>query len=136
MLSPTTTQCKLVKWHVKEGLELPSYSLICDLETETLTKNQFENEADGISNSTSSQLELEIQEECHIIKLLCEEGDILSVGSPLAILGEDSEDPVPTASSMKEIQSIGDVYSQSKYRMAGWQAYVKSKSDPGQCGCS
>jgi hypothetical protein len=140
MLSPTTTQCKLVKWHVKEGMELPSYSLICDLETETLTKNQSLSASEtndlSSSSSSSSQLELEIQEECYILKLLCSEGEILSVGSPLAILGEDSSEPIPAQFSLKEIESIGDVYNQSQYRMAGWQAYVKSKNDPGQCGCS
>jgi pyruvate/2-oxoglutarate dehydrogenase complex dihydrolipoamide acyltransferase (E2) component len=126
-LSPTTSKCKLLKWYVKEGMTIstPAYSLVCEIETMTLTNSA--------STELASQLEIEIQEEFLVAKLLCQEGDVVSVGVPIAILVEDlTELPIQV-----DLKSIGeDAYDQSQYQMAGWQAYVKTKKDAGQCGCS
>jgi pyruvate/2-oxoglutarate dehydrogenase complex dihydrolipoamide acyltransferase (E2) component len=126
-LSPTTMKCKLLKWHVREGMKapLPAYSLVCEIETMTLTNSS--------SAEVASQLEIEIQEDFLVAKLLCQEGDEVSAGAPIAILVEDSTElPLQV-----DLGLIGDdAYTQSHYQMAGWQAYVKTKNDAGQCGCS
>lgn len=123
-LSPSNINCKLLKWHVKEGHEVKSYALVCEIETNTLQTTQ---------PNQNSIMEIEIQEDCYVQKLLCREGEILTVGKPIAILVEEKDE---LSIVTDDIKSISDVYNQSKYQMAGWQAYVKNKNDPGQCGCS
>lgn len=125
-LSPSINSCKLVKWYVKEDTTLSLYDLICEIETSSLTQTQNEFEI--------SKLDIEIQEECFIAKLLCKEGDIIKPGYPLAILVDNLNEK----HQLKHQFTIdGDIYNQTKYPMAGWQAYLKSQElkDRSSCGC-
>lgn len=125
-LSPSNIDCKLLKWHVKEGMEMEPYSLVCEIETKSLTTQ-------ATDENLTSRMEIEIQEDCVIQRLLCREGDVIKVGTPIAILVEDKGE---LTCATDDILLIPDIYEQTKYQMAGWQAYVKEKTDPGQCGCS
>ena len=85
-LSPTMTEGKLAKWHVKVGDEVKSGQVICEIETDKAT------------------MEVEAVDEGTVAKLLVEEGtEGVAVNTPICILageGEsaaDAETPAPTA---------------------------------------
>lgn len=127
-LSPSIKSCKLIKWYIKENIQLSLYDLICEIETTSLTQTQNEYEI--------TKLDLEIQEECLVGKLLYNEGDNILPGSPIAILVDNSNELEIIRDLNLKINEI-DVYNQSKYQMAGWQAYIKNKElkDSSSCGC-
>ncbi|MDO8973553.1 pyruvate dehydrogenase complex E1 component subunit beta [Reyranella sp.] len=84
-LSPTMTEGKLAKWHVKVGDEVKSGQVICEIETDKAT------------------MEVEAVDEGTVAKLLVEEGtEGVAVNTPICILageGEsaaDAETPAPT----------------------------------------
>ncbi len=122
-LSPTTQSCKLLKWYIKEGTKFSIYSILCEIETSNLTRVDTQQQ--------TTEMEIEIQEDGIIGQLFAKEGDILSVGSPLAIICDDEKE----YQKFSKISLTGDVYNQTKYPMAGWQAYVKQKNE-NSCGCS
>ena len=125
-LSPT--QClapvgtKLLKWHVQEHASLAQYALICEVETNALT--------DDGSNDVF-QLEVEIQQDCYIAKLLYEEGDYIKAGLPIAICCDEEEElesvTETVAEIIGEIKNI-DTYKQSLYSLAGFQSYTKTNT--------
>ncbi|TXL72216.1 pyruvate dehydrogenase complex dihydrolipoamide acetyltransferase [Vineibacter terrae] len=78
-LSPTMTEGKLAKWHVKEGDKITSGQVICEIETDKAT------------------MEVEAVDEGIIGKLLVAEGtEAVAVNAPIAILVEEGE-AVPAA---------------------------------------
>jgi len=123
-LSPTqidSSTTKLVRWHVEVGDVVPAYSLLCELETNSLTED---------SSSLPERLDIEIQEESVVVNLLCLEGDEAKPGVPIALLCED-EDDIEEAANIS-LDMGGDVYADPNLRMVGFQAYVKSTSP--SCG--
>ncbi|HEX2887765.1 pyruvate dehydrogenase complex dihydrolipoamide acetyltransferase [Vineibacter terrae] len=78
-LSPTMTEGKLAKWHVKEGDKITSGQVICEIETDKAT------------------MEVEAVDEGIIGKILVAEGtEAVQVNAPIAILVEEGE-AVPAA---------------------------------------
>ena len=78
-LSPTMTEGKLAKWHVKEGDKITSGQVICEIETDKAT------------------MEVEAVDEGVIGKILVAEGtEAVQVNAPIAILVEEGE-AVPAA---------------------------------------
>ena len=78
-LSPTMTEGKLAKWHVKEGDKISSGQVICEIETDKAT------------------MEVEAVDEGVIGKILVAEGtEAVQVNAPIAILVEEGE-AVPAA---------------------------------------
>jgi len=74
-LSPTMTEGKLAKWHVKEGDVVKAGQVICEIETDKAT------------------MEVEAVDEGTIGKLLIAEGtENVAVNTPIAILLEEGED--------------------------------------------
>ncbi len=74
-LSPTMTEGKLAKWHVKEGDTVKAGQVICEIETDKAT------------------MEVEAVDEGTIGKLLVAEGtEGVAVNTPIAILLEEGED--------------------------------------------
>jgi len=74
-LSPTMTEGKLVKWHVKEGDDVASGDVLAEIETDKAT------------------MEVEAVEEGKLGKILIAEGtDNVPVNTPIALLLEDGED--------------------------------------------
>ncbi len=74
-LSPTMTEGKLAKWHVKEGDTVKAGQVICEIETDKAT------------------MEVEAVDEGVIGKLLIAEGtEGVPVNTPIAILLEEGED--------------------------------------------
>ncbi len=74
-LSPTTTEGKLAKWHVKEGDTVKAGQVICEIETDKAT------------------MEVEAVDEGVIGKILIAEGtEGVAVNTPIAILLEEGED--------------------------------------------
>jgi pyruvate dehydrogenase E1 component beta subunit len=85
-LSPTMTEGKLAKWHVKVGDAVKSGQVICEIETDKAT------------------MEVEAVDEGTVAKLLVEEGtEGVAVNTPICVLageGEsaaDAETPAPAA---------------------------------------
>jgi len=85
-LSPTMTEGKLAKWHVKVGDEVKSGQVICEIETDKAT------------------MEVEAVDEGTVAKLLVDEGtEGVAVNTPICVLageGEsaaDAETPTPAA---------------------------------------
>jgi pyruvate dehydrogenase E1 component beta subunit len=73
-LSPTMTEGKLAKWHIKEGDTVESGDVIAEIETDKAT------------------MEVEAVDEGKVGKLLIEEGtEEVAVNTPIAVLLEDDE---------------------------------------------
>jgi pyruvate dehydrogenase E2 component (dihydrolipoamide acetyltransferase) len=74
-LSPTMTEGKLAKWHVKEGDEVAAGDVLAEIETDKAT------------------MEVEAVEEGKLGKILIAEGtDNVAVNTPIAVLLEEGED--------------------------------------------
>src|SRR5690242_17878098 len=84
-LSPTMTEGKLAKWHVKVGDKVTSGQVICEIETDKAT------------------MEVEAVDEGTVAKILVEEGtEGVAVNTPIVILaaeGESAEDAAKAAPS-------------------------------------
>ena len=129
-LSPTNTGGKITKWHIKESGNLMAYELICDIDGDSVT------EATTDTLSSFTPMELEIQEDGIVAKLLYPEGDrLIPCGHPIAILCEEKEEIVEALAWADRLVDK-DMYEQSDIDMAGWQAYVKSHDESNSCGCS
>ncbi len=97
-LSPTMTEGKLAKWHVKEGDKITSGQVICEIETDKAT------------------MEVEAVDEGVIGKILVAEGtEAVQVNAPIAILVEEGESvpdapatPAPAAASQPQSEPDGD----------------------------
>src|SRR5512140_3449097 len=73
-LSPTMTEGKLAKWHVKVGDDVKSGQVICEIETDKAT------------------MEVEAVDEGKVAKILVEEGtEGVAVNTPICILGAEGE---------------------------------------------
>src|ERR1700759_770368 len=84
-LSPTMTEGKLAKWHVKVGDKVTSGQVVCEIETDKAT------------------MEVEAVDEGTVAKILVEEGaEGVAVNTPILILaaeGESAEDAAKSAPS-------------------------------------
>jgi pyruvate dehydrogenase E1 component beta subunit len=84
-LSPTMTEGKLAKWHVKVGDKVTSGQVLCEIETDKAT------------------MEVEAVDEGTVAKILIEEGaEGIAVNTPILILaaeGESAEDAAKSAPS-------------------------------------
>src|SRR6185312_16202624 len=85
-LSPTMTEGKLAKWHVKVGDAVKSGQVICEIETDKAT------------------MEVEAVDEGTVAKILVEEGtEGVAVNTPICVLADegesaaDVETPAPAA---------------------------------------
>ena len=92
-LSPTMTEGKLAKWHVKEGDKVSSGQVICEIETDKAT------------------MEVEAVDEGIIGRILIAEGtEAVKVNAPIAILVEEGEavpaTPAPVAASAPQPPSM------------------------------
>ncbi|MBP6766607.1 MAG: pyruvate dehydrogenase complex E1 component subunit beta [Reyranella sp.] len=87
-LSPTMTEGKLAKWHVKVGDEVKSGQVICEIETDKAT------------------MEVEAVDEGTVARILVEEGtEGVAVNTPICVLageGEDAGAAAPGAATPKE----------------------------------
>ncbi|MEO8559206.1 MAG: biotin/lipoyl-containing protein, partial [Rhodospirillales bacterium] len=87
-LSPTMTEGKLAKWHVKEGDTVKAGQVICEIETDKAT------------------MEVEAVDEGTIGKLLIAEGtEGVPVNTPIAILLEEGEDKSAASSAAAPAQA-------------------------------
>ena len=81
-LSPTMTEGKLAKWHVKVGDEVKSGQVICEIETDKAT------------------MEVEAVDEGTVAKILVEEGtEGVAVNTPICVLADEGEDASTAAAS-------------------------------------
>ena len=72
-LSPTMTEGKIVRWLKKEGDELTSGEVLCEVETDKAT------------------MEMEVVDEGVLHKILQPEGSVVPVGTPIAVIAEEGE---------------------------------------------
>jgi pyruvate/2-oxoglutarate dehydrogenase complex dihydrolipoamide acyltransferase (E2) component len=115
--SSTATTAKLCKWKIKEGDDINAYDIVCEVETEHLTN------WDG-PDAHSTKLEVELQEDACVAKLLAREGDVVKAGQPIAILC-DSDDPEAMQAALSaHIDRQQNVYTGKPQRLAMWQAYT------------
>ncbi len=88
-LSPTMTEGKLAKWHVKVGDDVKSGQVICEIETDKAT------------------MEVEAVDEGKVAKILVAEGtEGVAVNTPICILAEEGEtvsDAPPTAAPAPKV---------------------------------
>jgi pyruvate dehydrogenase E1 component beta subunit len=79
-LSPTMTEGKLAKWHVKVGDEVKSGQVLCEIETDKAT------------------MEVEAVDEGTVAKLLVEEGtEGVAVNTPICVLAAEGESAADAA---------------------------------------
>jgi pyruvate/2-oxoglutarate dehydrogenase complex dihydrolipoamide acyltransferase (E2) component len=117
-LSPTMTSGKIVKWFAKSGQYIKAYELICEISTGSLVKVK-------ISDSIEDVLEIELQEDLYVGKILLEEGSNTNVGEPIAILCEDEDDII-------KCQNLSPIESRN-LNHALWQAYLKKPNKQKEC---
>jgi len=90
-LSPTMTEGKLAKWHVKVGDAVKSGQVICEIETDKAT------------------MEVEAVDEGTVAKLLVEEGaEGIAVNTPICVLAGEGEDAGTAAASAAAPPPGGD----------------------------
>ncbi|MCA9291042.1 MAG: 2-oxo acid dehydrogenase subunit E2 [Phycisphaerales bacterium] len=82
-LSDTMEQGTILKWNVAEGDAVASGTVVADIETDKAT------------------MEMQVYDDGVIARVLVTEGTTVEVGTPIAILAEDDEDPKKVASSYK-----------------------------------
>ena len=73
-LSPTMEQGIIARWNKKEGDKIASGDVLCEVETDKATMD-YESATDGV-----------------LLKILVQEGEIASIGDPIAIVGKAGED--------------------------------------------
>jgi len=73
-LSPTMTEGKIVRWLKKEGEELVSGEVMAEVETDKAT------------------MEMEVVDEGVLHKILQQEGAVVPVGAPIAVIAEEDEE--------------------------------------------
>src|SRR5579871_744090 len=84
-LSPTMTEGKLAKWHVKEGDTVKAGQVICEIETDKAT------------------MEVEAVDEGKVGKIVVPEGaEGVKVNAVIAVLLEEGEAEVPAAPAPAE----------------------------------
>lgn len=121
-LSPTMQFGRIVKWNGKVGDLIPANGLIMEVEAHSLTRTE--------GCGTTSLLEIELQEDMYIAKLLQPEGSsLINIGTPVAIFCEEKED-------LRHFLNFDDKKINDIPISAMWQAYIKNKADSGSCGCS
>lgn len=128
-LSPSMTSGTVAKWMVKQGQLLSTYDHIFDVAVENLTKTSEKEE--------KSILEVEILEgDVYVAAILAPEGSHRKIGSPIMVVCEDEKD-IDTITKLLQDSHKSTLHKEiSESQIAMWQAYVKSKSDAGACGCS
>src|SRR5436190_16596186 len=72
-LSPTMKEGKIVKWLKKEGDKVSSGEAIAECETD------------------KSNLEIEAYDDGYLLKIVIPEGEMATVGAPIALLGAKGE---------------------------------------------
>lgn len=87
-LSPTMEEGQIATWHAKEGDEIAVDDLLAEVETDKATM-EFRSFDAGV-----------------LLKILAGEGDIVTLGDPVAIIGEAGED-------------VGDLIAEAKTKASG-----------------
>jgi pyruvate/2-oxoglutarate dehydrogenase complex dihydrolipoamide acyltransferase (E2) component len=113
-LSPSMEKGKIAKWHVRPGDDLESYQLICDIDALNMIT-----EAGGGEIGDVKPMEIEIMEDSKLCKILHNDGDVVDVHTPIAILCESPDN--------KDINyAINSFVPNINSQKAMWQAYKKS----------
>ena len=87
-LSPTMTEGKLAKWHVKVGDTVKSGQVICEIETDKAT------------------MEVEAVDEGTVARILIEEGaEGVAVNTPICILAADGESAADAAAPAAKVEA-------------------------------
>lgn len=126
-LSPSMTKGTLTKLYtVSPGDEIKRYELFADIRCHSLLKTAKEEE--------TIELELELQDDLFVVKVLSHVNSTLSVGQPIAIFCDELDD-VKIASSIDfSGDNIAICMNSSLLQPVSWQAYVKSKEHSLTCG--
>ena len=74
-LSDTMEQGTIIKWNVKEGDEVASGAVVADVETDKAT------------------MEMQVYDDGVVARILVGEGDQVPVGTAIALIAEEGEDP-------------------------------------------
>lgn len=119
-LSPQMTHGTLSKWLKKEGDAIKTYDVVMEVTTDNLTEEGYK------TGDLAGQVTLlvEAQEEGRLGKVLVQEGQKVDVGTPLALMSDDTSD----ANSLKGYKlPTTNVYDagQPHARMLIWQSYLK-----------
>jgi len=85
-LSDTMEQGTIIRWNIKEGQEVLSGAIVADIETDKAT------------------MEMQAYDDGIVAKILVGEGTQVPVGTPIAMIAEEGEDPQSIASSDGEGQ--------------------------------
>ncbi|GFR42347.1 hypothetical protein Agub_g3040, partial [Astrephomene gubernaculifera] len=87
-LSHAMTHGRIARWHVREGDPVAIYDVLLTVETDSLVEEAYR--LDQFAGTVS--LLVESQEEAVVARLLAQEGELLPVGRPIAVLCERPED--------------------------------------------
>jgi pyruvate dehydrogenase E2 component (dihydrolipoamide acetyltransferase) len=89
-LSPTMEEGTLVRWHKKEGDEVDTGDVLCEVETDKATMD-YESTAEGT-----------------LLKILVQEGDQAAIGDVIAIIGEEGENIDHLLGDSSQKEATGD----------------------------
>jgi pyruvate/2-oxoglutarate dehydrogenase complex dihydrolipoamide acyltransferase (E2) component len=124
-LSPSMKCGVISKYYGIVGQKISQYHVLADIYTYTLTNTEI---------SKKITLELEMQDEMYISKILCPTDTEINVGKLVAVFCEEKEDM--DISQQLDHNLLLNTYLEykGKVRFPAWQAYVKSKDDSISCG--
>jgi pyruvate/2-oxoglutarate dehydrogenase complex dihydrolipoamide acyltransferase (E2) component len=131
-LSHAMTSGAVSKWLKAEGDKVNIYDLLLELYTDNLVEEAYK-VGDFAGRVT---MLLESQEAGTLRKILVEEGQVVPVGKPIAIITDDEAD---SPSDLPLSGLPGNVYDpdQRPARILEWQSYLKEGSSPSSsCGCN
>lgn len=87
-LSPSMKGGVLKKLYIHPGQYVAAYDLVFDITTQTLLNIPSN---DG-SNNGSIEMQIEVMEDMYVAKLFQEEGSVIEVGQPIAILCDNIDE--------------------------------------------
>ena len=117
-LSPSMKSGTILQWHVKEKDFVEEYQNFMIVSTNTILTDE---------DAKEHKMEVEVMECMYIAKILAKEGETYAVGTPIAILVEES-DNIAKAERL-DVSAFLNMYS-DKYvgpTLALWQAYSINK---------
>lgn len=127
-LSPTMVRGTLTRIHFKEpGAIVNKYSVFADVLCNKLMK--------ATDPAEEIELEIELQDDLIVAKILKSVGESIGVGEPLAVFCEEPED-IEWASSLDLSlpANLSSAMDSKSITSVVWQAYVKSKKHSISCG--
>lgn len=127
-LSPSMARGTVTQlYSTAPGSVVSKYSLFADIKCKSLMK--------AAAPEEEVELEIELQDDVVVARVLTAVGEIVNIGAPLAVFCEEEEDvELAAAIDVSTADSLNTALGNANIRAAVWQAYVKSEKHSISCG--